>query len=177
MPAALVVAVAHERVDAALHLDAGDERGEYVPAGIAVHLRQGQHHRGHRRAGMAVQPFLHVVEIERVRATAVDQRRLRHADLAAVADEGGLRGAAIGRDLVDQDLRQRLLQSGQCDPDPVQQAMLRHLDDILGQGVEGQRHRMVRERARDPAVLGLGLLGLRHWFAPVFRFKKRPGKC
>src|SRR5260221_8444695 len=79
-----------------------------------------------------------VVVVERVAGGTVDQRRGRGQDLFAAPGQGGGTPGAILERLAHQDVGQLLLRPGHGDGEPVEQALLGALDQIVRQVAPGQ---------------------------------------
>jgi hypothetical protein len=91
VPAAVVVVGIHGIADAAAHVDAQHQRVDQGAAAGAGVLGQRQQRAGHRTGRMDDGLEVRVVEVEGVRADAVDQRRAGHVHALAPAEQGGLR--------------------------------------------------------------------------------------
>ncbi|MNN15359.1 hypothetical protein D3C81_1284610 [compost metagenome] len=69
-----VVRAAHELADADAGLIAGDRRQQHLGAGLAFGLRRGDDGREHHRGRVQHRAVVHVVLLDHVRRSAVDQR-------------------------------------------------------------------------------------------------------
>ena len=134
--------------DAALHFDTGDEGGDDISPAATLPLGEGEErgHDGH--GGVAAHADVDVIEIERVRGRAVDQRGERCGYALARGDQRRLAGAAVFERLFAENRRQRLVRARERHAQPVEQALLRQEDgariervvvDIAAAGGEGGR--------------------------------------
>jgi hypothetical protein len=125
MPAALVVRAADQPADAAFGLEA---RGERLQQPLAVELAmfgKRQHRRRNRHGRMATQAEVDVVEVERMRHRAVQQRRLLDVGATAATDHRRLRRAAVLGDLLGEDIGERLVARGQRDAEEIHETVAR----------------------------------------------------
>ena len=79
-----------------------------------------------------------VVVVERVAGGAVDQGGGGRQDLLGAADQGRRSLGAVLERLADQDVGQFLLRPGNGDGEPVEQALLGALDQVVGQVAPGE---------------------------------------
>ena len=95
--AVVVLAGGQREGDAAGDLVAGDDPGQHIRAGCADHLARRQRRRDHRRAGMQRAGGMRVVEVQRVRQRAVQQRRACRSVAGGVAEHAGIAGGHAHR--------------------------------------------------------------------------------
>ena len=152
--AALVMRAGRQREgEAAGDLVAGDDGGQHVGAARARHLRRGQRGRDHRRAGMQRAGGVGIVEIQRMRERAVQQRRAGGCVAFAVAEHDAAppgqaecpnrfqQRRSSGRVLArtDDAAEQVEHQQGNADNDGFRQRRLAQARGELGE-VAGQAH-------------------------------------
>ena len=166
MPALGIVAVAEHAADARLDLDPGNQAGDDPPAVEPPPLGQRQNDRRDRCGRVARHGAQHIVEIERVSGSAVDQRRLAHRGLGPAAEQGCARGAALLGRLGPQHERKRLLRSGERDAQPVQQALAGHETRLGRQVLIADAGGKAREFVRHMRGFGLAAGGLAHSSGP-----------
>ena len=102
VPAAVVVIGVEGVAHAARHVDAEDERVDQRPTACAGVLGQRQRGRSHRTGRVDDRLQVRVVEVERVRRDAVDERGARHVDLVRATED-----ARLGRRLQHGDRGER----------------------------------------------------------------------
>ena len=168
--AAGVVAGCHQGADAAERLVAGDESGDHRLAVGALRLAQRQQHRQDRHAGMAAHGHVDVVEVERVRSGAVDQRRQLRRRARAMPDERRLRRAALFERLGEEDLRERLARARDGHGEEIEDALPRQQADVRGEVVVAQRGDAAGKLGGEGNVGGDGWRGCSrsHGFLLVF---------
>ena len=132
MPALLVVMEVDAARDARLGLPARDIGGDERPPVHRARLRQREQRRQDRRRWMAAQRVAAIVEIERMRRGAVDQRRIQrcHALVGAEHQTRTVRGGHARHDP-----RARLACAGQRAADRVEDRDARPMHRILRQRV------------------------------------------
>ena len=96
---------------------------------------------------MAGHRQVHVIEVERMRRGAIDQRRRQHRQSRRVADHRGDRRAALLLRFRQQDVGQLLLRAGERAGDIVQHALPRQRAHIVRQVGIAQRARLFGQRA------------------------------
>jgi hypothetical protein len=94
-------------------------------------LGEGQQRRHHGNRGVSHHLKVDIVEIERVRGRAVDQRGIQHGVLSVVADNARLLSTAYGVGHFHQNLCERFIGAAKGHAQPIKQAKFRLVDDIL----------------------------------------------
>ena len=97
VPALLVMMVMHAAADPRLGLEPGDIGGDEGAAGAVERLAEREQRRQDRRRRVAAQRVADIVEIERVRRGAVDQRGVERRGAAVAAEDQALAAAAACR--------------------------------------------------------------------------------
>src|SRR5208282_5852536 len=128
VPAVRVMVEIDAERDLAFGFEAGDIRGDEVTAACASLLRQREERGQDRRRGMAAERVVAVVEIERVRRGAVDERGIEHAQALAAA-ERQRRPWRRGEGLCN-DLRRSVAAAGERHADGVEYADLGPVDGL-----------------------------------------------
>jgi hypothetical protein len=118
-----------------------------------------------RRGRMAAHRIAHVVEVERVRRRAVDQRGIERVGPARRAEDYRL--AAIRRQHAGDDACARLGAARQGDADPVEDADLGGVHCRIGQVVEPQRGDAGRQFERERHGVFLRVVPWAAWPALV----------
>ena len=154
VPAPGVVRRAHEAADPTLGLEARGERLDQALAVDAGVFAERQHGRRDRHGRVTTHREIDVVEVERMRHRAIEQRRLPHRHLGAAADDCRLRGAAFVGDVGCKYFGEWFVPRSERHAEPVEQAMS---GDRLRRGrdlVVAQTARFLGERQRQVATCG-----------------------
>ena len=139
--ALLVVAGRHQAADPARGFVAGDEAlDEKLARGLRL-LAERQQGGDDRDRRMAAHGEIDVVVVERVAGRAVDQGGGGRQDLLGATDQRRRALGAVLERLADQDVGQFLLRAGNGDGEPVEQALLGALDEVVGQVAPGHERR------------------------------------
>ena len=136
--ALLIVAGRHQAADPARGLVAGDEALDEQLARRLDLLAERQQGGDDRDRRMAAHGEIDVVVVERMAGRAVDQGGGGRQDLLAAADQGRRTLGAVLDRFADQDVGQVLLRAGNGDGEPVEQALLGALDQVVGEIAPGE---------------------------------------
>ena len=146
--AAVVRRLPERGAHTARDLVAGGERLEEPRARRALLLRHRERGGNHRRARMERAEQVRVVEIERVRERAVQQRRVLERVAARLADDSARPGPRRERKhgLPERPARLGLHGGERRDPDKVEQALLQAVLGVSRHPLERERRDELRER-------------------------------
>ena len=153
MPAARVLIKIHAHRNLAFDLKAGDVGGEQIAAAGADFIGQCKQCRQDRRRRVSAQRVVAVVEVERMRRGAVDQRGVEHADFFVGAEH--IRRPCCRTQRTRADARRRIGGAGDGHADRIEDADLRPVFGIGRQVVvvrsvdefgefEGEGHGVIR---------------------------------
>ena len=145
---------ADQPADAAFGFEARGERFEQPLAVELAMFGQRQHGRRNRHGRMAAEAEVHVVEIERVRHRAVQERRLLDVGARAAADHGRLRRAAVLGDLLGENVGKRLVAGGQRNAEEIHEAVAGDRARLGRKIIITQVRRFLGERRGDQHRLG-----------------------
>jgi hypothetical protein len=133
VPALFVMVIVDAAADPRLRLEPGDISGDEIAAAAILRLGHRKDRRQDRRRGVPAQRIADIVEIERVRRGAVDERRVERAGAPVAAkDQAGARRAA---QRVGDDARAILMGAREGDADRVEDGRLRPMDRLARQRV------------------------------------------
>ena len=152
MEAAVVVLAGGQREgDPAGHLVAGDDGRQHVGTGGAYHLAGCQRGGDHRRAGMQRAGGVGVVEVQRMRQRAVQERGAGGRVARGVAEHAGIAGGhAHGADRGEERRRAlRVMPRADDVADQVQHQEARALHHVRRQAVEADVGGELREFCGD----------------------------
>ena len=145
VPAGVVVVRVYRVADPALDLDAQHERVHEVFAADRTVLGEGQDCRAHRAGRMDHRLQVGVVEVEHVRADAVEQRGMQDVEPLAAAEHRGLGCACHRRERGQRDVHALMVRAADCTAEPVDEGARRmvagggrdrfetRLDDVAGE--------------------------------------------
>ncbi len=156
VPAAVVVVRVDSVADAAGHVDAEHQRVDDIAAARAAVLGQRKHRRGHRSGGMDDGLEVRVVEIERVRGDAVDERRARHVDALGASEHRRLRGGLEHRDGGQRRLGRFVRRGADRAADPVVERTVRFAFDRVAPAARRMPGHEAGEDAGDRRRLRVG---------------------
>ena len=125
--------------DPRLGLEPGDIGGDERLSVAILAVGQREDRRQDRRRGVAAQRIADVIEIERVRRGAVDQRRVERAGAAIAAEDEARTMPAADRQRFLDDPRAIFVRPGQRHADGVEDRRLRPEDGLTGQAVAADR--------------------------------------
>jgi len=118
VPALFVMVKIDAAGDPRLGLEAGDVGADEILSAAVEHLTEREQRRDQRRRGVPAHRVADIVEIERVRRGAVDQRGVERRCPAVAAEDQAC--AAAGADHAGDDRGTRLAGAGEGDADRVE---------------------------------------------------------
>ena len=132
VPTDVVVARINGVADAALHLDAERERMNERAAMHRTVFREREERSGHGPRGMNHRAQVRIVEVERVRGHAVEQRGMQDVDALAASEDAGLRWPQEGLERGERVFDSRVAGRADRAAHPVQDRTLRFVRDFNG---------------------------------------------
>ena len=130
VPADVVVAGINGVADAALHLDAERERMNERAAMHRTVFREREERGGHGPRGMNHRAQVRIVEVERVRGHAVEQRGMQDVDALAASENACLRWPEEGFERGERVFDSRMAGRADRAAHPVQDRALRFVRDL-----------------------------------------------